>query len=101
MRAAEPFVEAPDREALGARPDLARGVDHPLTAPSSTPLAMKRCSSSASRMTGTIMMMITTHIDHHRTPFSPAFMAATRIGMVCARLVDRNSASRYSFQERI
>ena len=53
------------------------------------------------RITGTIMTMITTHIVHHRMPFSPAFIAATRIGMVWALVVERNSASTYSFQDRI
>ena len=46
------------------------------------------------------MTTITTDMFHHRTPFSPAFIAATRIGMVCAALVDRNSARRYSFQAK-
>ena len=61
---------------------------------------MKRCSTSVSRITGTIMTMISTDMYHHCGP-RVAFWAATRIGMVCAFAVDRKSASRYSFQERM
>ena len=56
---------------------------YPFTAPRSTPLAMKRCSRIAIRITGMIMITMMALISHHSTPFSPAFFAATMMGMVC------------------
>ena len=56
---------------------------YPLTAPSSTPLAMKRCRRMAIRITGMIIITMMAHISHQNTPFSPAFLAATMMGMVC------------------
>ena len=52
-------------------------------------------------MTGMIITTMTAHISHHSTPFSPAFLAATMIGMVCTLAVARNTAKRYSFQFRM
>ena len=52
-------------------------------------------------MTGMIMTTMIAHISHQRIPFSPAFLAATMIGMVCALEVERKTAKRYSFQFRM
>ena len=51
-------------------------------------------------ITGMIITTVTAHISHHNTPFSPVFLAATMIGMVCTLTVERNTANRYSFQLR-
>ena len=46
------------------------------------------------------MITISTLMYHHCGP-RVAFCAATNRGSVCALAVDRNSASRYSFQARM
>jgi hypothetical protein len=62
---------------------LPAGIPYPFTAPIRTPLEMNRVSRIAIRITGMIMITMTALISHHSTPFSPAFFAATMIGMVC------------------
>ncbi len=52
-------------------------------------------------ITGMIMTTMMAHISHHNTPFSPAFLAATMIGMVWTLAVARKTANRYSFQFRM
>src|SRR5919206_280871 len=49
-------------------------------------------------ITGRIMIKISTDIYHHCGP-RVAFCAATSSGIVCTLENDRNSASRYSFQQ--
>ena len=49
---------------------------------------------------GAIIRTISTDMFHHCGP-RVAFCAETRTGMVCALALERNSASRYSFQARI
>ena len=55
----------------------------------------------AMMITGMIMTTMIAHISHQRMPRSPAFLAATMIGMVCALDVERNTAKIYSFQLRM
>ena len=52
-------------------------------------------------ITGIIIIMMTTHMFHHRIPLSCVICAETIIGNVCALEVDKNEAKRYSFHERI
>src|SRR6516225_11737910 len=73
---------------------------YPLTAPSKIPRAMWRCSAAVIAMTGAIMITIKTDMYHHCGPRVP-FCADTRTGMVWAFALERKSASRYSFQQRM
>src|SRR4029450_11951187 len=94
----EAHVQGVEDGDLDPRPGRRRPAP-PLTAPTRSPRETNRSSTIASAMTGRIMIWMSTDMYHHCGP-RVAFWAATVSGMVWASALERNRASRYSFQEK-